>query len=80
MMFKGDGKGYDSLVTIGMRGDGDEAMAETRPVGLLEQVVAAQQDPRGRDAPNLPPARRRFGRSTRRCRTITTTACRCLMT
>ncbi|MEO3693747.1 glycosyl hydrolase 115 family protein [Roseateles paludis] len=43
MMQKGDGKGYDSLVTIGMRGDGDEAMAEDSAIGLLEQVVAAQR-------------------------------------
>lgn len=43
MMSKGDGKGYDSLVTIGMRGDGDEAMAEDSAIGLLEQVVAAQR-------------------------------------
>ena len=79
MMSKGDGKGYDSLVTIGMRGDGDEATAEDSAIGLLEQVAAQRKILRTRRA-SLPPARRRFGRSTRRCRTITTTACRCLMT
>lgn len=34
---------YESVVTIGMRGDGDEAMAEGTATGLLEQVVADQR-------------------------------------
>ncbi len=33
----------ESLVTIGMRGDGDEAMTEGTAIGLLESVVAAQR-------------------------------------
>jgi hypothetical protein len=34
---------FESLVTIGMRGDGDEAMAEGTAIPLLESVVADQR-------------------------------------
>nr|WP_286207626.1 glycosyl hydrolase 115 family protein [Hephaestia sp. MAHUQ-44] len=43
MMSKGDGKGYEAVVTIGMRGDGDEAMGEGTAIPLLEQIVADQR-------------------------------------
>ena len=43
MMSKGDGKPYESLVTVGMRGDGDEPMAEGAATQLLEKVVADQR-------------------------------------
>jgi len=43
MMSKGNGKAYESVVTVGMRGDGDEAMAEGTATGLLEQVVTDQR-------------------------------------
>lgn len=43
MMSKGDGKGYESLVTVGMRGDGDEPMAEGTATRLLEGIVADQR-------------------------------------
>lgn len=43
MMAKGDGRGYESVVTVGMRGDGDEAMAEGTATDLLERVVADQR-------------------------------------
>jgi len=43
MMSKGDGKGYESLVTIGMRGDGDEPMSEGTATKLLENIVDAQR-------------------------------------
>jgi hypothetical protein len=43
MMSKGDGTPYESLVTVGMRGDGDEAMAEGTATQLLEKVVADQR-------------------------------------
>ncbi|MDX5986238.1 MAG: glycosyl hydrolase 115 family protein [Pseudomonadota bacterium] len=43
MMSKGDGKGYESVVTVGMRGDGDEAMAEGTAVPLLERIVRDQR-------------------------------------
>ncbi len=33
----------ESLVTIGMRGDGDEAMTEGTAISLLESIVAAQR-------------------------------------
>ena len=35
---------FDKIVTIGMRGDGDEAMSEDTAIGLLEQVVADQRE------------------------------------
>jgi hypothetical protein len=43
MMSKGDGTPYESLVTVGMRGDGDEPMAEGAATQLLEKVVADQR-------------------------------------
>lgn len=43
MMSKGDGKGYESLITMGMRGDGDEPMAEDTATRLLETIVADQR-------------------------------------
>ena len=44
MMAKGDGKGFEAVVTVGMRGDGDEPMSETTATQLLESIVAAQRD------------------------------------
>lgn len=35
---------FESLVTIGMRGDGDEAMSEETNVALLEKIVADQRE------------------------------------
>lgn len=43
MMSKGDGTPYESVVTIGMRGDGDEAMAAGTATELLERIVADQR-------------------------------------
>lgn len=43
MMSKGDNVGYESLLTVGMRGDGDEPMSEGTAIQLLEQVVADQR-------------------------------------
>jgi hypothetical protein len=58
MMSKGDGKGYESVVTIGMRGDGDEPMAEGAAVPLLERIVSDQRkiiaDVTGRPASETP--------------------------
>ena len=34
----------ETLVTIGMRGDGDQSMSEGTAIGLLENVVKAQRD------------------------------------
>ena len=41
MVRRGDS---ESLVTIGMRGDGDEAMTEGTAIPLLEEIVSAQRD------------------------------------
>jgi len=43
MMAKGDDKGYESLITLGMRGDGDEPMSEGTAIKLLEDIVAGQR-------------------------------------
>jgi hypothetical protein len=43
MMSKAGGQGYESVVTIGMRGDGDEAMAGSTAIQLLENIVADQR-------------------------------------
>lgn len=34
---------YESVVTVGMRGDGDEAMSETTAVGLMQEIIADQR-------------------------------------
>ncbi|WP_020210167.1 glycosyl hydrolase 115 family protein [Gilvimarinus chinensis] len=44
MMSKGDGQGYENLVTVGMRGDGDMPMAEGTAIDLLETIVTEQRD------------------------------------
>jgi len=36
-------KGYERVITLGMRGDGDEPMPETESVALLERIVADQR-------------------------------------
>ncbi|MCE4553068.1 glycosyl hydrolase 115 family protein [Roseateles cellulosilyticus] len=43
MMGRPDGSAFDSLVTIGMRGDGDEPMSEGTAIGLLEGIVKDQR-------------------------------------
>lgn len=43
MMSKGDGKPYESLITMGMRGDGDEPMSQGTAIDLLENIVADQR-------------------------------------
>lgn len=37
-------RNFESIVTIGMRGDGDEAMSEETNVALLERIVADQRE------------------------------------
>jgi len=36
-------KDYEKVITLGMRGDGDEPMSETESVALLERIVADQR-------------------------------------
>ncbi|WP_231298574.1 glycosyl hydrolase 115 family protein, partial [Stenotrophomonas geniculata] len=43
MVARGLDRPYDSVVTIGMRGDGDEALTEGTAITLLERVVADQR-------------------------------------
>lgn len=37
-------KDFDTVVTVGMRGDGDEAMSETTAVDLLKSIIADQRE------------------------------------
>jgi hypothetical protein len=41
-------KDYEKVITIGMRGDGDEPMSETDSISLLESIVADQRQIIGR--------------------------------
>jgi hypothetical protein len=43
MMSKGNGQAYECLVTVGMRGDGDEPMSEGTATQLLETIVSDQR-------------------------------------
>ena len=43
MMGRADGTAFDSLVTVGMRGDGDEPMSEGTAIELLEGIVRDQR-------------------------------------
>ncbi|MEO0293149.1 MAG: glycosyl hydrolase 115 family protein [candidate division WOR-3 bacterium] len=36
--------GYESLITIGMRGDGDEPMSEETEIALLEKIIKDQRE------------------------------------
>jgi hypothetical protein len=40
--------GYESLVTLGMRGNGDEEMSENANISLLEKIIADQRNILGR--------------------------------
>jgi hypothetical protein len=57
-MYSKQGGAYESVVTIGMRGDGDEAMGEGTAVPLLQAVVADQrriiEDVSGKPAAQTP--------------------------
>ena len=72
-------KNYESIVTLGMRGDGDMPMVQGEAaanVALLEKIVADQRKIIG-DHMNSERQRqcRRTGRSTRKCRNTTKRAC-----
>jgi endo-1,4-beta-D-glucanase Y len=43
MMGRPDGSAFDTLVTVGMRGDGDEPMSEETATTLLETIVKDQR-------------------------------------
>jgi hypothetical protein len=49
---------YESVVTIGMRGDGDEPMSQTANISLLERIVKDQReilgDGTGKDVASVP--------------------------
>ncbi len=68
------GKAEDP-VTIGMRGDGDEPMTEGTATDLLERIVRDQRQIIADVTKRPAQRRRRSGRSTRRCRIITTRGC-----
>lgn len=51
-------KAYETLVTVGMRGDGDEPMSEESNIALLEEIIADQRgiitDVTGNEAAETP--------------------------
>ena len=72
---------YESIITLGMRGDGDKPMAEKDDIALLEKIVADQRaDHRAPSDSHLSLPIPRFGHSTRRCRATTRKACAFRMT
>ena len=70
-------RNYESVITLGMRGDGDKPMAENDDIALLEKIVADQRKIIARNKTPTSPPIRRFGPSTRKCRVTTTKACAC---
>jgi hypothetical protein len=64
---------YEKVVTLGMRGDGDEPMGEGANVALLERIVSDQRTILAEERIRI----RRCGRSTRRSRSTTSAACAC---
>ena len=71
-------KNYESIITLGMRGDGDMPMSESANVALLEKIVADQRTiHRQPHEPRLSAKCRRTGRSIKKCRSITRKACAC---
>jgi Glycosyl hydrolase family 115/Gylcosyl hydrolase family 115 C-terminal domain len=54
----GRNKGYENIVTVGMRGDGDMPMSASANITLLEEIVSAQRkiigDVYGRDPSSVP--------------------------
>lgn len=50
--------GYESIITVGMRGDGDEPMSKEANISLLEKIVNDQRciisESTGRESGNLP--------------------------
>jgi len=49
---------YESIITLGMRGNGDEAMSESSNIGLLEKIISDQRqiigEVTGKDIATLP--------------------------
>ena len=49
---------YESIVTLGMRGNGDEAMSQTANIGLLERIISDQRkilaEVTGKDVTKIP--------------------------
>jgi Glycosyl hydrolase family 115/Gylcosyl hydrolase family 115 C-terminal domain len=49
---------YESIATLGMRGNGDEAMSQTANIGLLEKIISDQRkilgDVTGKDVTSIP--------------------------
>jgi hypothetical protein len=49
---------YESIITLGMRGNGDEAMSQTSNIGLLEKIITDQRqiigEVTGKDVTTIP--------------------------
>lgn len=67
--------GTEDVVTIGMRGDGDEAMSDKTDTDLLKSVIDKQRRIIKKKPERILQRHRRYGHYIRKCSTITMPAC-----
>ena len=65
--------GSEDVVTIGMRGDGDEAMSDKTDTQLLSEIIDSQRKIIKKSRAKSLKRHRRFGLFIKRCLIITTT-------
>lgn len=68
-------KNWESVITIGMRGDGDEPMSEGANISLLENIVKDQREIIEKVTGKRLIKRHRYGRFIKKCKTIMTKEC-----
>ena len=74
-------RNHESIVTVGMRGDGDEPMTQGTATSLLEKIVRDQTgDHTGSYGQRSGSNTHRCGHCTKKCRTITIKECAFRMT
>ena len=65
----------ETIVTVGMRGDGDEPMTEGTAIDLLENIVKTQREIISNVTENLLKKHLKFGLFTKKFRIIMTKEC-----
>jgi hypothetical protein len=73
-------KNYETIVTLAMRGDGDEPMSEDSNIKLLEKIVKDQRTIIGQVTGKKPVKRHKYGHCTKKYKITTTRECECPMT
>lgn len=68
-------KNWETVVTVGMRGDGDEPMSEGANISLLENIVKDQRKIIETVTKKKLKTPHRYGRSTKKYKTITIKGC-----